>query len=296
MNGQMKNILILGGTRFFGCKLVKLLIEDGNNVTVITRGQSGNPFGNKVEHIIANRLDKNELAKEVAGRFFDIVYDNICYSSNEAYEFCEVFNGKINKLVFTSTLSTYEVDGIEKREIDFDPYNYEIRLGNREDFDYGEGKRQSEAVFYKYAKFPVVAVRFPIVMGEDDYTRRLHFYIERISNGEPIRFINMSAEMSFIQAKEAAQFLKWAGFKNIEGPYNATANGKITLSKLINLIENATGKSAKISLVENDDNCSPYAIAESWYMTNQKAVKKGFQFTNLNDWLKPLIETIAIDK
>lgn len=289
----MKNILILGGTRFFGCKLVKMLIEDGNKVTIITRGQSGKTFGNKVEHIIANRLDKNELAKKVEGRFFDIVFDNICYSPNEAYEFCEVFNGKINKLVFTSTLSTYEVDGVEKREIDFDPYSYEIRMGNREDFDYGEGKRQAEAVFFKYAKFPVVAARFPIVIGEDDYTRRLHFHIERISNGEPIGFVNMSAEMSFIQATEAAHFLKWAGFKDIEGPYNATANGTIALSELIHLIEEATGKSSRIYLVENDDeNCSPYAITESWYMTNQKAVKKGFKFTNLNDWLKPLIETI----
>jgi hypothetical protein len=33
------------------------------------RGYSGNPFGDKVEHIIANRLDKSELAKKVRGVF-----------------------------------------------------------------------------------------------------------------------------------------------------------------------------------------------------------------------------------
>lgn len=289
----MKNILVLGGTRFFGRKLVELLIEDGHNVVIMTRGQSGNPFGDNVEHLIADRKNKEELTKKMEGRSFDIVYDNICYSPNEAYAFCEIFNGKIGKLVFTSTLSTYKADGKEKKEADFDPYNYEIQMGDRADFTYGEGKRQAEAVFFQYAKFPVVAVRFPIVMGEDDYTRRLHFHVERIAEGKPIGFLNMDAEMSFIQAAEAAQFLKWAGVTDLQGPYNATANGKISLSAFIKLVEAATGKTAKISLVGNDEIRSPYAIPASWYMTNEKATNSGFQFTNLRDWLKPLIEAIA---
>lgn len=292
----MKNILVLGGTRFFGRKLVELLIEEGHNVVIMTRGQSGNPFGDKVEHLMVDRLNKEELAKTMEGRSYDIVYDNICYSSNDAYNFCEIFNGKIGKLVFTSTLSTYNADGTEKSEVDFDPFSYKIRLGDREDFTYGEGKRQAEAVFFQYAKFPVVAVRFPIVMGEDDYTRRLHFHVERIANGEPIGFLNMEAEMSFIQAAEAAKFLKWAGMSEITGPFNATANGKIALINLVRLIEAATGKTAKISLLGNDKIRSPYAIPSSWYMTNEKATNNGFQFTNLHDWLKPLVEAMVSNK
>ncbi|MEQ2528335.1 NAD-dependent epimerase/dehydratase family protein [Bacillaceae bacterium CLA-AA-H227] len=289
----MKNILVLGGTRFFGRKLVDLLLEEGHNVTILTRGQSGNPFGDKVEHIIADRSNQTELAKKVEGRIFDIVYDNICFSPNEAYDFCELFNGKIGKLVLTSTLSVYGADGKEKFETDFDPYHYEIRLGNKEDFTYGEGKRQAEAVYFKYAQFPVVAVRIPIVLGEDDYSRRLHLHVERIANGEPIGFVNMDAEMSFIQATEAAQFLKWAGMTEIEGPFNATANGRISLANLIKMIEAVTGKTARIALVGNDEIISPYAVPTSWYMSNENAANKGFQFTNLDDWLKPLVETIA---
>ncbi|MEH7223625.1 NAD-dependent epimerase/dehydratase family protein [Bacillus sp. JJ1566] len=289
-----KNILVFGGTRFFGRKLVELLLKDGHNVSIITRGVSGNPFGEQVEHIIADRENKEELLEKVEGRTFDIVYDNICYSPNAAYTFCEIFNGKIGKLVFTSTLSTYTLDGKVKSESDFDPYTYEIKMGDNKDFIYGEGKRQAEAVFFKYATFPVVAVRFPIVMGEDDYTNRLHFYVNRVSKGEPICFVNMNAEMSFIQATEAAEFLKWAGVtKEVEGPYNATANGKISLSDLINLVEEATGKTANISITENQEIMSPYAVEDSWYMTNEKATKQGFEFTDLHDWLKPLIEAIA---
>ena len=290
----MKNILVLGGTRFFGRKLVEKLIKEGHNVTIMTRGQSGNPFGDKVEHIVVNRQDKEALANAVEGRTFDIVYDNICYSPNEAMQFCDVFNGKIGKLVFTSTLSTYEANGTAHTEDDFNPYTYEIRMGNTNDFTYGEGKRQAEAVFFNYAKFPVVAVRFPIVMGEDDYTKRLHFHVEHILKDEPMGFVNMDAEMSFILASEAAQFLYFAGVENIEGPFNATSNGTISLNGLIQIIEKKTNKRAKISLGD-DENRSPYAVPWSWYMLPTKAEKAGFQFTSLDSWLEGLVENIVHD-
>ncbi len=291
----MKNILVLGGTRFFGRKLVEKLIEEGHNVTIMTRGQSGNPFGDKVEHIVANRQDKEALANAVTDRIFDIVYDNICYSPNEAKQLCDVFNGKIKKLVFTSTLSTYEANGTPHTEDDFNPYTYEIRMGNTNEFTYGEGKRQAEAVFFKYAKFPVVAVRFPIVMGEDDYTKRLHFHVEHIIQEKPMGFVNMDAEMSFILASEAAAFLHFAGMQNIEGPYNATSHGTISLNNLIQLIEKKTNKRAKISLLDDVEKRSPYAIPESWYMLPTKAEKAGFQFTHLDSWLETLVENIARD-
>ena len=290
----MKNILVLGGTRFFGRKLVEQLIAEGHNVAIITRGQSGNPFGDRVEHIQADRIQTEELAKAVEGRTFDIVYDNICYSPDEAKAFCNIFNGKIGKLVFTSTLSTYVANGTPHIEEDFNPYTYDIQLGDRFAFTYGEGKRQAEAVFFKYAKFPVVAVRFPIVMGEDDYTKRLHFHVEHILQEIPMGFVNMNAEMGFILASEAAAFLYFAGMKNIEGPYNATAHGTISLNNLIQLIEKKTGKQAKVSLLDNADR-SPYAIPNSWYMLTNKAEQAGFKFSNLNSWLEPLVENIVRD-
>jgi len=48
---------------------------------------------------------------------------------------------------------------------------------------YNEVKRQAEAALEQcYAHIPSVAVRFPFVVGEDDYTRRLHFYAEHVIN------------------------------------------------------------------------------------------------------------------
>ncbi len=290
---EMKKILVLGGTRFFGRKLVEQLLEEGHQVTIVTRGQLANPFGEHVQHMIVDRKDTDAFAQAMEGQAYDIVYDNICYSPNDAKAFCDIFNGKVGKLVFTSTLSTYDADGKGKTEADFDPYTYGILMGESNDFTYGEGKRQAEAVFFQNAKFPVVAVRFPIVLGEDDYTERLHFHVERVAKEKPIGFVNMDAEMSFITAEEAGRFLKWAGFSDAEGPYNATAAGKISLKGLMDLIEKAVGKRAKIALVGNDEIRSPYAIPASWYMTTEKAEGEGFVFSKLDDWLPVLIERLA---
>jgi len=289
----MKKVLVLGGTRFFGRKLVELLLADGHDVTIVTRGRLANPFGDKVKHLIVDRRDTEAFSKAVEGEYYDIVYDNICYSPNEAKAFCDIFNGKMGKLVFTSTLSTYAADGNAKSEADFDPYTYSIQMGDTEAFTYSEGKRQAEAVFFKYATSPVVAVRFPIVMGIDDYTKRLHFHVKHVVNEEAIGFLNMDAEMSFILAEEAGQFLKWAGLTDVEGPFNATAQGTVSLKDLMALVEKATSKQAKIVLVENDEIRSPYAVPASWYMTTEKAEQAGFVFSKLNDWLPGLIDEIA---
>ncbi|MEB2300959.1 NAD-dependent epimerase/dehydratase family protein [Lysinibacillus xylanilyticus] len=288
------NILVLGGTRFFGKKLVELCLQNGHNVTILTRGQSGNPFGKKVNQLIVNRDDTDSLAQALSSTTWDIVYDNICYSPNEALKICEILEGKTKKLVFTSTLSTYEIDGTIKTEEDFNPFHYEVRMGNREDFSYGEGKRQAEAVLFKEATFPVVAVRFPIVMGENDYTRRLHFHVERILQEQPISLPNIEAKMSFITDDEAAAFLYFVGITPIEGPYNATAAGAISLKDLLGLIEEMTGKHAKISLVGGDEKSqSPYGVPADWYMSTTKAEAAGFTFSHLHDWLPTLVKALV---
>ena len=287
-------ILVLGGTRFFGKKLVNLLIQEGHDVTIATRGNVQHDFGEKVKQVKLDRKNADSLKQAVGEENWDIVYDNICFSSNEAQATCDIFEGKIKKYVFTSTLSTLDQElGANLSEEEFNPFEYEIQYGNVEDFSYGEGKRQAEAVFFQKAKFPVVAVRFPIVLGEDDYTKRLHFHVERVANEKAIGFVNMDARMSYILSDDAAGFLKFAGISNIKGPYNATSTGAYSMNELINLIEEATGKKAKITLIGDDESRSPFGVPKDWFMNPQKGIEAGYQFLQLDDWLPNLIKKLA---
>lgn len=289
----MATILVLGGTRFFGKKLVERLVADGHSVTIATRGETPHSFGDTVEQLCFDRLDEVAFAKAVEGRTWDIAYDNICYSPDEAQVVCRLLNGRIGKLVFTSTMATYAPSTGKKVEADFDPLQYELRMGTRDDFTYGEGKRQAEVVFYKEATFPVVAVRFPIVVGEDDYTERLLFHVQHVLQQKPMAFVNVDARMSYITSDEAAAFLQWAGEHAQAEPYNATANGDYTLAEFIVLVEEATGKRAKIALGGDDTTRSPYAVGADWYMDNAKATAHGFTFSQLQDWLPTLLATLV---
>lgn len=63
---------------------MELCLQTNHDVTILTRGQSGNPFGSQVKQLIANRDDENALAQALSSTTWDIVYDNICYSPKEA--------------------------------------------------------------------------------------------------------------------------------------------------------------------------------------------------------------------
>lgn len=289
----MKKILMIGGTRFFGKHLVEKLLQENQDVTILTRGSLPDEFIGKVTHLQCDRTNKAALTQAIGTQQFDLVYDNINYGAQDAQDAVQIFSGKTNRYIFTSTLSVHEADGIAKSEKDFDPYTYKILLGERNEISYGEGKRQAEAVFFQQADFPVVAVRFPIVMGEDDYTERLLFHINHVKQQLPISFINIEAKMGFITAEEAAEFLLWIGQTDFVGPIHAASNGIISNQELIHLIEQATGKDAMLALLGDEFNQSPYAIPKSWYLKTNLAQHLGYTFTDLEQWLPDLIKKLV---
>ncbi|GED24375.1 NAD dependent epimerase/dehydratase [Brevibacillus agri] len=288
----MKKVLVLGGTRFFGKRLVQLLADSGAEVTVATRGLAEADLPPQVKRLTLDRDDKSALA--TAGeQQWDIVYDNICYSYQNAVDACEVFCGKVGKYVLTSTLSVYDFSDQALKEEAFDPYTYPLRPGTWEGVSYQEGKRQAEAVFFQTAAFPVAAVRFPIVLAEDDYTRRLHFHVEHVQQEQPIGLVNPEAVMCFIHAGEAAKFLAWVGTDAFTGPVNANSQGTITLQALLDMISQAVGKPARIEAETDPAHQSPFGFPHSFFMDTSKAAAAGYAFAALDSWLPELIQSIA---
>lgn len=285
-------ILVLGGTRFFGKKLVHKLLDSGAEVTIATRGVTPDPFGDRVIRVQADRKDRDSLRAAVGNQVWDVVYDNICYTPREALMACELFAGKVKNYIFTSTLSVYGCASTGQPEADFDPYRYPYETDPEAEADYGEGKRQAEAVFFQRADFPVHAVRFPIVLGEDDYTRRLHFHVDRIRQGEPIGIPNREAKMSFISSDEAASFLYWLKDQTDAGPINACSNGELSLDRILAIVEEAVGRTAIVE-PPSDGNRSPFGVPDHWFMDNRRAREAGFEFPQVTDWFIPLVRKLA---
>ncbi|MGP0583889.1 NAD-dependent epimerase/dehydratase family protein [Paenibacillus timonensis] len=293
----MAKILVLGGSRYFGKRLVNRLAESGRHeVTVATRGLAEVRYDAPVTQLRMDRTNEDSLREAAAAGPWDIVYDNICYSPNEALAAVRAFKGRVGQYILTSTLSVYELGRVPLVESDFDPYSYELKLGDKQAFDYGEGKRLAETALFQEADFPVSALRIPIVLGPDDYTRRLHFHVEHVQQGLPIGVPNLDAAISFITSAETAKFLAWLGETRLTGPINACSDGEITIGGILRLIENATGKTALIERETAPEHQSPFGIPTSWVMDNTKAREAGYRFEGLDEWLPELVRHIAASR
>ncbi|MNO25910.1 hypothetical protein D3C76_157550 [compost metagenome] len=292
----MRNILVLGGTRFFGKRLVERLLQDADTrVTILTRGLTEDGFGEQVNRLNVDRTDAKALAEAVGDTVWNVVYDNICYSPDEAAAASRIFAETAKRYILTSSLSVYDSRPKILREADFDPLTYPLRLGAKEDFNYQEGKRLAETVLLTQTAFPVAAVRFPIVLGPDDYTKRLHFHIEHVLEGAAVGVPNPQALISFIRSDEAADFLYWLGFSQLTGPVNACSDGTLAIGEVLSIIEQKTGQQAVVLSQTADKDMSPFGIEESWYMDTAKARGAGFQFLKLAEWFPELVVELVTE-
>ncbi|STO07638.1 epimerase [Exiguobacterium aurantiacum] len=282
----MRKVLIFGGSRYFGKRLALRLAEAGDDVTIVTRGQLQVPEAEGIRSIKGDRQSVATM-KDLSRDRYDVIYDNICFSPYQAKIAADAFLDRVGKYVLTSTLSVY-APGSHLKESDFNPLHYDYHL--EADHDYGQGKREAESYFFHRASFPVATVRFPIVLGPDDYTDRLKFYVDAIRREEPIVLHHPEAKMGFISSFEAAAFLEWVGRANVTGPFNAASDGLISMGALMERIGYHLGKPVHIV---KDGESSPYDTDVDYYMSIAEAKKAGFVFTQLDDWIdRVIIQTI----
>ncbi len=83
-----KKVLVLGGTRFFGKYLVQSLVDQGCDVTIATRGKTTDSFGDQVNRLIFDRTDEQSIKTTLTQETYDVIYDNIAYTSTTLRFLC----------------------------------------------------------------------------------------------------------------------------------------------------------------------------------------------------------------
>lgn len=245
-----------------------------------------------MDHIQLDARDNEHVGwRAVQSQKWDAVFHNVCYTKEDAELAIEKFSKITGQLYYTSSLATYSGEKDGYKESDFDPFNYKI--DPTIEVDYGEGKRQAETVFFKEAPFNVTAFRFPIVLDEDDYTKRLHYYVERGLKEEPIAFTNMDYKINFVKGSTAAESIVWAIENEKSGIYNVSSKDAIPLKTLMEWIEDSIKKELQIKETGEPESDSPFSIPHHWYLHSDKIEKEGFILQNSAEWMKPLIKTIA---
>jgi nucleoside-diphosphate-sugar epimerase len=197
-------ILIIGGTNFMGPYVVRSLVEQGHEVTLFHRGQTGAELPHRVNQILGDMQSISEKAAELQRTEPDVVLDMIPYTEQDAKEIVRVFSGIAQRLVAISSQDVYRafgrVNGKETGPVDNLPITEDSELRQnlypyrgetlrdqndpkkwQDDYD----KILVERVVMSDANLPGTILRLPMVYGPGDYQHRLHSYLKRMDDQRP---------------------------------------------------------------------------------------------------------------
>lgn len=309
-------ILVLGGTRFFGIHMVEDLLDAGHEVTIATRGNAKDSFGERVKRIIVERTSAESMKRALQEKHFDVVIDKLAYCSNDIRIAMDTID--CDRYIHMSSTAVYNPKKLDTIEEDFNGQERPVIWCNRPDFPYDEIKRQAEyALWQEYSDRNWLAVRYPVVLGKDDYTNRLKFYVDHVISGTPMYIDNIDYQMSYIRSDEAGRFMAYLVDKDISGVFNGAYNGvyngafngasdgTISLREIINYVEERTGKQAVLvkadkkdeSVYESDTDMEPQVVDKAPYngdtefsINTSKAKELGFEFSDIKDWIYDLLD------
>lgn len=298
-----KNILVIGGTRFFGKLLVQRLIMAGHKVTVATRGYAPDPFGQRVERIRVDR--RNGLAMRAAFRdcAYDVVFDQMCYSPLDAAIAVHAFAGKVGRYVMTSTVDVYRTllgtqdQAFGENDLDLAAQPIDLAYPWHDPSlaaqCYVTGKLQAEAFLYRDGSLPLVTARLGHVLGgQGDFTGRLAHYVDLVRGGAPLSYSDANARTSFMEPSAAADFLMWAGAQKFDGPVNGACDGTLSAHELYHRVAevlDARPATRHVRETAATSQLSPFDYPAPLALDTSRATGLGYRFGHSDEWLEDAI-------
>jgi nucleoside-diphosphate-sugar epimerase len=284
----MADILVIGGSRYFGKHLLLQLRDAGHDVTVLNRGSTPPPEG--IRQLVADRDDERALRQALGGREFDTVMDQVGYTPEQAELAWKVFAGRIGRYVLTSTIEVYNLMDAQQAlpESAVDLLAWPLREASGYDYDYGEAKRRTEAVLARQSDFAFAAVRSAHVLGGGaaDFTGRLAHYVERVREGRPVVVHPEPQPTVFVRDREIAACLAWAATAEFTGAVNANAHGLLDVRELAATVGQVLGREVRFT---EEGEPSPFSFARRYPMDNGRAESLDFRFSQVRDWLPEVI-------
>ncbi len=179
------NCLVIGGTRFIGRLLVAELLKDGHSVSVLHR-RPKHDLGRRVKNLTADRNDAAALRNALAGKNFDVVFDNVYdaergTTAGHIEATVRAAGNNLHRYVFLSSVMAYG-DGLNHHEGDA------LAPDDAPDL-FVRNKAMSERALFRLHQrigLPVVTLRPPYVYGSGNPYYREAFFWDRLRSGRSI--------------------------------------------------------------------------------------------------------------
>jgi 1-deoxyxylulose-5-phosphate synthase len=255
-----RRVLVVGGSGFLGRRIVEQFLAAGDEVSVLSRGQAELPSG--VRHLAADRRQPQALTAALRGQSFDVVVDNVAFDGADVIGLLTALDGRLGHCLLTSSSAVYADRYIRRplREAEADlsvrlaadaPGAFHPRLGQA----YGNGKREAEAAL-RDSGVAWTALRAPIVVGGDDRTLRIWWFVQRLLDGGPLLIPDWGPGRLFqvVWARDFARAcLLAAGTSAARGrAYNVAQAEVFTAETWIQALASALGRPATCASITED--------------------------------------------
>lgn len=247
----MSRVLVIGGTLFIGRALVRLLLERGDDVTILHRGTQ-NPFKGQTQEIQCDRNNISDITDALQNNNFELVFDNV-YDWQRGTTAAHIDGAatacgpELQRYVFMSSCAAYG-SGLDLLE--------DAPLAPPDDPDqYCRNKADSERLLFRLNKdngFPAVTLRPPYVYGPENPFYREAFFWDRLTAGRPVIVPGDGKRlMQFILGGDLAQAAIQAADspKAVGRAYNIANSEAVTQTALVESIAAAAGLEADIHYV-----------------------------------------------
>lgn len=303
------NVLVLGGKTFFGKRIVEKLLEKGNKVTVFSRGNTIADFEGEVEFIYGDRTDYEGFDRLLHKHEYDVVIDNIAYTSSDVESCLRTFKGNIGHYIVCSSAVVYP----EHQRYGL-LYEEDAELSLVNNGGYTGGKRALEKLLWSIPEtktpFPFTIMRPTVVEGPNDPTWRTWYWVQRVIDEQYILVpqTNPSTLLRYVFSDDVAEafLLVCANKKAYYRAYNVGGEEILTLEDYIKILCNILGMeadklvSAPLKKIIECESLSDYsaAFAGTRFVLDISRLRNefGYRPSNIESWLKTTVEWLLKEK
>lgn len=196
------HILVIGGTRFMGPRVIRRLTAAGHEVTAFHRGPGTDTVPSSVRHIFGDRRNIQQHARSLFAEKPDVVLDMVLVTEAEANGLLEICKGSAARIVAASSCDVYRnygrLNGTEHGDPDPIPLTEDSPLRDQlypyrgetpralddpsklmDDYD----KILIERALNSQSDCPATILRLPMVYGPADPQHRVGHYLKQMDGG-----------------------------------------------------------------------------------------------------------------
>lgn len=237
-------ILMMGGTRFIGVYLTRMLVEQGHEVALFNRGNRPTPVEG-VRQIIGDRTSPDQLQK-LATEDFDAIFDNNGRELSDTQPLAEIFQDRVQHFVYMSSAGVY-LKSDQMPHVEGDPVDPKSRH---------RGKHETETFLSQLVGLPFTSIRPTYIYGAGNYNELESWFFDRIVRDRPVPIPGNGLHITQLgHVKDLAKaMVNVLGNQRAIGQiYNVSGDRYITFAGLARACAEAAGLSGdKLQIIHYD--------------------------------------------